>query len=148
MGLNINQWVTFCIAAAAASYYQNTDRTVQTQHSWLHGFSGCVLMIFCDIKSGKRWLYYYYVCCILLVMYSWLYLFHYLLFPDKGWLSWSSNDPLWSQWHQPRDTTLHCEFSDYLDGINAYYIKFSVCLYQYNIIMCIYHAYDGTLHCD
>ena len=28
-----------------ASYYQNTDRTVQTQHSWLHGFSGCILMI-------------------------------------------------------------------------------------------------------
>ena len=46
-----------CIAAAAASYYQNTDRTAQTQHSWLHGFNGCVLMIFCDVKSGKRYYY-------------------------------------------------------------------------------------------
>ena len=38
------------------SYYQNIDRIVQTQRSWLHDFSGCMLMIFCDIKSGKRWL--------------------------------------------------------------------------------------------
>ena len=78
MGLNIirrylscNHWVTFCIDAAAASYYQNTDRTVQTQPSWLHGFSGCILMIFCDVKSGKRCLHYYSVRCTLLVMYSW-----------------------------------------------------------------------------
>ena len=36
--------VIFCIAAAAVSYYQNTDKTVQTQPSWLHGFSGCILV--------------------------------------------------------------------------------------------------------
>ena len=24
---------------------------MQTQPSWLHGFSGCILMIFCDVKS-------------------------------------------------------------------------------------------------
>ena len=42
-GLNIinrysscNQGVTFCI--------EKTDRTVQIQPSWLHGFSGCVLI--------------------------------------------------------------------------------------------------------
>ena len=69
---------TFCIAAAADSHYQNTDRAVQTQHSWLHGFSSCMLVIFCDIKSGKRWLYYYYVCCILL-MYTIVILVHFLL---------------------------------------------------------------------
>ena len=50
MGLNIirrpvgqprTELATFCIAAAAVSYYQNTDRTVHTQH---HGFSGCIFM--------------------------------------------------------------------------------------------------------
>ena len=74
MGLNINFYkrylscnhrVTLCIAAAAASYYQDTGRAVQTQHSWLHGFSGCVNMIFCDVKSGKRWLYYFVLLCVL-----------------------------------------------------------------------------------
>ena len=29
--------------------------------------------------------------------------------PDKGWLSWSSYDPLWSPWQQPRDTALYCK---------------------------------------
>ena len=51
-------------AAAAASYYQNTDRKVQIQHSWLQGFNGCLLIIFCKVKSGKRWLYYYYMCWV------------------------------------------------------------------------------------
>ena len=37
--------VVFCIAAAAASYYQNMCRS--TQHSWLYGFSDCILIIFC-----------------------------------------------------------------------------------------------------
>ena len=32
--------------AAIASYYQNPDRAVMTQHSWLRGFSGCMLMMF------------------------------------------------------------------------------------------------------
>ena len=32
-----------------------TDRTVQTQPSWLHGFSGCILiMLFCDVISGIK----------------------------------------------------------------------------------------------
>ena len=59
-----------CLAAAAA--IQNVTQWLQLE---------CLLMIFrpmykggCDIKSGKRCLYYSHdiiVCCILLVMYSW-----------------------------------------------------------------------------
>ena len=29
--------------------------------------------------------------------------------PDKRWLSWSSYDPLWSPWQQPRDTAPYCK---------------------------------------
>ena len=56
---------------AAAATIQNVTWWLQLKY---------LLMIFrpmykggCDVKSGKRCLYYYCVCCTLLVMYSWYY---------------------------------------------------------------------------
>ena len=110
MGLNIikrclscNHWVTFCIAAATAIVTIKTlmDSTCRHNiHAWLRAFSGCVLMIFCSVKFGKRWLYYYVLCvlhtpcnvllllCILL-LWEWKILFVSLfLFAHKTSANW------------------------------------------------------------
>ena len=97
-----------CIAAAAASYYQSPDRAVMTQHSWLHDFSGCVLMISCDVKSRKGWLhYYYYVRCILYSCYNQAMFYVVIPFCYHNTLEFPCS--VWKERHPPPTGTMSCQ---------------------------------------